>query len=457
MSIYNILDYGARGDGVTNDAAAIQQAIETCHAAGGGQVRFPAGRVYRSGALMLKSNVELHLEPGAVLQASPDVADYPYRFAVGALTGGRVGDGQPGAIMFITAEHAENVTLSGSGTIDGGGRFFVREDTGYIYRMRPERPFTFFLRGCKNVTLRDITIRDGALWTVRLSGCDDVLIHGVRIENDLKLPNNDGIDLDRCRNVRISDCHIVSGDDCIVLKTCEETAAYGEECENIIVTGCTLVSTSIALCVGCECRAPMRHIIFDSCIIRSSHRGLAVRLSEDSDIEDVLFSNMLVETRYFHRDWWGAGEPICVSAIPWDEERGIGRVRNVRFMNVFCRSENGVYVEGWTPDRVQDILFENVHVELDKWSKWEGGLYDRRPCPGDWTQVGLPRRPTAGFLLNKAQNVTLRNCRVVWGANRPPYFRHALESYAVANLRLENFEGESADPERFPAAVIDEE
>ena len=139
--------------------------------------------------------------------------------------------------------------------------------------MKPERPFTFFLLGCHNVTFRDITIRDGALWTVRLSGCDDVLIHGVRIDNDLKLPNNDGIDLDRCRNVHITDCHIVSGDDCIVLKTCAETAAYGDGCENIDVRGCTLMSTSIALCVGCECMAPMRNIIFDACVIRPAIAG----------------------------------------------------------------------------------------------------------------------------------------------------------------------------------------
>lgn len=248
--------------------------------------------------------------------------------------------------MFITAERAENIAFSGGGVIDGGGRFFVAEDAGYIYRMKLERPFTFFLLGCRNVTFHDLTIRDGALWTVRLSGCDDVLIHGVRIDNDLKLPNNDGIDLDRCRNVRISDCHIVSGDDCIVLKTCAETAAYGDGGENIVVRGCTLMSTSIALCVGCECAAPMRNIIFDACVIHSSHRGLAVRLSEGIDIENVRFSNMIVETRRFHNAWWGSGEPIRVSAVPWDCERGIGVVRNVRFIHILCRSENGVYVEG---------------------------------------------------------------------------------------------------------------
>lgn len=454
--MFNILDYGARGDGQSNDGAAIQRAIDACHSAGGGRVVFPAGKVYRSGSLIVKSNIEFHLEPGAVLQASPDIAETGIRFTAGALSGGKVGDDQPGETLFITAEHAENITFSGTGVIDGGGRYFIAHDAGTIYRMKPGRPFTFCLLGCKKVTFRDVTIRDGALWTVRLSGCDDVLIHGIRIENDLKLPNSDGIDLDRCRNVRISDCHIVSGDDCIALKACAETAAYGDACENVIVSGCTLMSTSIALCVGCECRSVMRDIIFDNCIIRSSHRGVAVRLSEAGNIENVLFSNLIVETRCFQHDWWGSGEPICVSAVPWDAERGIGRVSNVRFLNVLCRSENGVYVEGWTPDRVQGVLFDNVRVELNKTSNWGGGRYDRRPCPSDWAtdpEAGFLTHPTAGFFLNQAEDVTLRNCEVVWGDNRPPYYRYALESRSVTGLKIENLRGESAFPALYPPVL----
>jgi len=440
MAIYNVLDFGAKGDGHDNDAHAIQRAIDTCTASGGGTVLLPAGKTFISGTIIMKSNVELHVERGAVLQASPDLPDYTVKFVVGALSAGEKRPDQGGANMLITADRAENIAFTGGGVIDGGGRFFVEEDLGYIYSMKPGRPFTFFLLGCNSVVLRDITIHDGALWTVRLSGCKDVLIHGIRIENDLKLPNNDGIDLDRCRNVRISDCNIACGDDCIVLKTCEETDSYGGSCEDITVTGCTLISTSSALIIGCECRDPMRNIVFDACTIRSSHRGLAIRLSEASDIENVLFSNMVIETRIFNEKWWGRGEPIIISAIPWDNQRGIGRVRNVRFNNILARAEHGIYIEGWTPDRVENIWLENVRLEIDKWSKWPGGRFDRRPCPDE----ELPEHPTTGMYIKNANGVILRNVEISWGQNRPDYFGEALEVHHVSGLVLDGFKGSSA-------------
>ncbi len=450
MATYNVLEYGAVGDGQANDAAAIQRAVDACHSAGGGMVLAPAGKVFRSGTIALKSNVELHVERGAVIVGSSDYADYDSRLQVGALSAGTINGDQPGYGMLITADRADNIAITGNGVIDGNGRSFVVERGQYIYKMTQNRPFTIFLVGCHNVTFRDITLRDGALWTLRLSGCQDVTIHAVHIDNDLRLPNNDGIDLDHCRDVRISDCNIVSGDDCIVLKTCEETNAFGP-CENIIVTGCTLVSTSSALIVGAEARSVMRDVIFDSCTIRSSHRGLAIHLSESSDVENILFSNMIVETRIFDEKWWGRGEPIYITAIPWTEDRGIGQVRNVRFMNVLARSENGVYVEGWEQGNIENVLFENVRVELNKWSRWPGGRADVRPCPGE----GLPEQTTSGFFLKNARNITLRNCEVAWGENRPPYFCHALESINVDNLELENFKGKAAHPDQYADIVKD--
>ena len=435
MPDFDVRAYGAVGDGTANDAPGIQRAIDACHAAGGGRVVVPAGRTYRSGGVELKSNVELHVERGATLLCSGDPADFPYRFP------------NYGGAPFIAAHRAERVAITGAGVIDGNGRAYVDEDLGHIYRAKRGRPFTVFLVGCRNVAIRDVEVRDGAVWTIRLSGCSDVVIHALRILNDLKMPNSDAIDLDRCRNVRVSDCHLEAGDDCICLKATREFDGYGP-CENITVTGCTLVSTSAALIIGCECKAPMRNIVFDACVITRSHRGLAIHLSDESDVENVTFSNMIVETRLFHTKWWGRAEPIYVTAIPWNDRTGIGRVRNVRFVNVLARGENGVFVQGWDRSRIEGLLLENVRVEVTKTSKWPGGTIDIRPSPADEGGPGpareLPAQPTHGIFIANATDVTVRNCQVAWGPNPPPYFGKALESRDVDGLVIDNLRGHDA-------------
>ncbi|MGI5852285.1 MAG: glycoside hydrolase family 28 protein [Clostridiales bacterium] len=440
-----MLKFGAIGDGKVNDTSAIQDAIDSCNKAGGGRVIVPAGYTFLSGTLKMRSNVEFHVERGAVLFASPDPNDFS-----------QVTPHDRRIALFVAEENTDNIAFTGGGIIDGSGRHYVESKTPAIYRMMRRRPYTFFLIGCSNVTYRDITIRDGAVWTIRLTGCRDVVITGVRILNDLMVPNSDAIDLDHCQNVRISDCHIESGDDCIVLKTYEGYEQYGP-CENITVVGCTMISASFAINLGCEVKNPIRNIVVDSCVIRNSHRGVGIHLSEESNIENVIFSNLIIETRYYDPAWWGAAEPIYISAAPWTEEDEVGCVRNIRFVNIMCKSENGVFVYGWNQGIIEDILFENVRIVLDKWTDEPGGRHDIRPIPGekDGLKEGVYDYPTAGFYLKDASNVTLRNCEVIWGENRPEYFRYALESHSVENLILYNFIGDAAYPDKNEATFIE--
>ena len=154
----------------------------------------------------------------------------------------------------------------------------------------------------------------------------------------------------------------------------------------------------------------------------------------------MVFSNILVETRHFHGDWWGMAEPIYITSYPRRDGHRVGRVRGIRFQNIVCRSENGVVVAGSAGSRIGDIVFDNVRVELNKTSTWEGGKHDMRPNEGNTV---VPR-DVSGFWLSQADGVTLRNCEVVWGANRPGYYAHALEADDVTGLRIENFHGEAA-------------
>ncbi len=448
MGIYNVLDFGAVGDGQANDAPAFQRAIDRCSADGGGVVLVPAGRTYLCGQMMTKSNVEFHVETGARVLQSADRADYA--------------DTRGSHRCWIGADGADNVSFTGGGVLDANGYKFMASEGDYIYVPARWRVHMFYLTGCRNLAFRDVTITNAPMWTVRITGCDGVLFNGVSILNDPKVPHNDGIDIDCCKNVRISDCNIICGDDAIVLKAMPRVADQFGACENIVVTNCVLQSTSSALIIGCEAHAPIRNVIFDGCVIRSSHRGLAIHLSQGSDVENVLFSNMIVETRLFYDRWWGRGEPIYVTAIPWTADDKVGQVRNVRFTNILCHSENGVFIYGWEPDRIKGLLLENVRVEIDHWSRWPAGQHDIRPYPEDEGHQGpagdvgsgVYDYPTAGFFIKNATDVTVRNCEVVWNAeHRQEAWRYALESHGVDGLHLEGLRGRSAWPEKYKAVV----
>lgn len=446
MTRISILDLGAVADGVRNDAPAVQAAIDAVSAAGGGTVVVPAGRTAKIGSIVLKSGVELHLERGAVLDGSEDPADYTERFEVSALSGGELRDGNDAALVLIGARDARDIAITGPGTIRGGGRHFITGDTGYIYTAPNARPFTVFLLGCRDVTLRETTFTDAGLWCIRLTGVERALITGIRVDTDLKYPNADGIDLDRCRRVRISDCEISSGDDAISLKTCEEFDGYGET-SDIVITNCTLQSTSSAVVVGVDAVEPIRNVVVSNCVIRSSHRGLSVNLGQRGDFSNILFSDCIVETRHFDDAWWGQGEPIYVSAFPWHDE--VGRIRNVRFRNILARSENGVFVSAESPELIEGVVLDGVRVELDRWTSWAGGRYDRRPYDRG---PELYDTPVSGFHLDRATDVTLRNCEVSWGADADE-FAHAIEAIDVAGLTIDGFRGTAAHPDRDEAIV----
>ncbi|GAB3839159.1 glycosyl hydrolase family 28 protein [Kribbella italica] len=445
-TFFDIRDHGAVGDGVSNDAKAIQAAIDECTTRGGGTVVVPAGAVYLAGSIVLRSNVELHVERGATLQCSGDWTDITERSTVSALSGGVITPETVESGQFITAHGAENVAITGAGTIDGGGRHYVLENLGPIYRMPNARPFTVFLIGCTDVTITDTLFRDAALWTVRLTGCESVLIRGIRIRNDMLLPNADGIDLDHCRRVRVSDCDIRCPDDAISLKTCEEFPDAGP-CEDITVTNCVLESRSSALVIGVDVVQPIRNVVVSNCVIRDSHRGLSVNLGQKTQFENILFTGIVVETRIDDDAWWGRGEPIYVSAMPWHDE--VGTVRNVRFVNILARSENGAYVEGFERGLIEGILLDNVRIELEHRGELAGGRYDRRPYSGAGEIVD---HPTAGFYVKNADDVTLRNCEVVWAGESQPWHGPAVET-VNAGVVVEGFRGDSARPGEIPAMV----
>jgi hypothetical protein len=227
--------------------------------------------------------------------------------------------------------------------------------------------------------VRDLTFRDAANWTLHFSGCVDVDVSNVKILNNLRFPNADGIDPDHCRRVRISNCHIVSADDCIVLKNTASFAKYGP-CEDIEISNCRLESVSSAFKIGSESVDSVRRVRMSDCVIERSNRGLAIQLRDVGHVEDLEFRNIEVETRRFAPGWWGAGEAIYVTALPRNAKTVVGSVRNVRFSDIRCRGENGIVVYGEPAGRVADVRFQRVRMDVERHTQWPSGQFDLRPC-----------------------------------------------------------------------------
>lgn len=407
--IYNVVDYGAVGNKITDDAKAIQQAIDECSANGGGTVLLPANHTFMSGPLCLKSNVDLHLEATAVLLANPDEGIYKLS---------AFGENRGEGMMWIYANGADNISITGKGTIHGNGIAFMGKELDDSYELKPvttfdPRPHVLTLTDVKNLTIRDITIRDGAYWTVHLIGCDGAVIDGISLLNNLKIRNGDGIDLDHSRNVRISNCHITSGDDCICLKNRREFEQYGP-CHDITVTNCVMTSRSCAIKIGSENMDSIYNVVFDNCVITRSNRGLGIQNRDEGTVTDVMFSNIIMDCQLWSDVWWGKAEPIYVTSYPrangnhkdanWRFPKGetvgrCGEVSRIYFNNIVANSENGCFVGGDVEGKVNNVHFSNVRLVRKKVTAYEGGAIDLRPCRD--TQF----MPTQGRAVT-TQNVT---------------------------------------------------
>lgn len=384
---YNVHDYGAIGDGSHNDAPAIQAAIDACYENGGGQVVLRGGHVYRSGTLILRSYVDLHLESGAVLKGSDSLEDYNY-FNRQSDTPDKITvptyenceyTGQP-TLFFIYAKDSEYISISGNGRIDGNEKIFYGKVTpwhidGSFY---PRVPL-MFLEHISHLTITHVTLANSAFWTTHMVGCEDVLIDGIRIINNLRLANCDGIDPDHCKNVRIVNCHIECADDCIVFKNTEHAQQYGA-CENIVVSDCTLISTSAAIKFGTESESPFRNICVQNCNISRTNRGVSLMLRDRGCIENVIFSNLNIETRMFSKEhWWGEAEPISITAVKRKEDTNVGYIRNISFENINCIGENGILIHGDDSKNLHNIRFSNISLHLVKITDWPKDCHDLRP------------------------------------------------------------------------------
>ena len=285
--VFNIVDYGAVGDGETKNTAAIHRAIEACTKTDGGTVFVPAGQ-YVTGAIFLKSNVTLHVEPGATILGSEDFADYP------VIDGRWEGIEQKHYASLVNGDGLENVAITGRGTLDARGKVWWEGRK----KLEHARGRLIGLYRCRNVLIQGVTLRNSPAWTLNPVYCENVTITDLTVLNPPDSPNTDGINPDSCRNVRISNCHIDVGDDCITIKCGkdEDGRRVGKPCENITITNCTMIHGHGGVVIGSEMSGGVNNVVISNCVFDGTDNGIRMKTMRGRGgvVQDIRVSNIVM-------------------------------------------------------------------------------------------------------------------------------------------------------------------
>jgi polygalacturonase len=299
-AFFNIADYGAVGNGTKLCTEAIQKAVNACSDAGGGTVYIPAGQ-FLSGAIFLKSNVTLNVSEGATLLASKNFEHFPP-----FKPGWRIQSDDTRVTSLITGHDLENVAVTGRGTLDGNGRVWWDAFNKDKNREKDQqrilihgRPRVINLYRCQDVKIEDVKIINSPSWTVHLIGCDNLVVDGISIINPEEGPNTDGVNPESCRNVRISNCFIDTGDDCITLKSGEneEGRLKARPTENVAITNCVMYKGHGAVVIGSEMSGCVRNVVASNIVCVGTDRAVRIKSTRGRGgvVENIRYNNFIVE------------------------------------------------------------------------------------------------------------------------------------------------------------------
>ena len=375
----SILDFGAvHGEKITS---AVGSAIASLSAVGGGKVVIPKGD-WISGAIHLKSNIELHFDEGARVTFSDDPADYlPIVFTV--YEGIRCYNYSP----LIYGKDLTNVAITGKGVLEGNGEFWWKwaknltarnilysgelkvEDRRFGTKEYGLRPMFLQLISCKNVLIEGITLNNSPCWTVHPVWCEDVIVRDVTVENPTVSPNTDGINIESCNRAVVEDCTVVStGDDMYCLKAGRNEDAWevGIPCENVIIRRCRSIGPSMSggVVVGSEMSASVRNVLAEDCDFGHNYNCIRIKSKDGRGgvVENIDYRNI-----HMREGMRGINISYRYSCEACDEAKEPGKympvVRNISFNNIVCDSLNsGITLENLPGGVMENLHFSNISM-----------------------------------------------------------------------------------------------
>ena len=299
--------------------------------------------------------------------------------------------------------------------------------------------FLFVLNDCTNVQLRDVSIINAPLWTVRLNDCDRVTVRGVYIYSDLeKGVNADGIDICSSKNVVISDCIITTADDAIVLKAIARNGKKANVVENVTVTNCVLTSSSTPLMIGTETEADIRHVIFSNCVIRNSNKGFGINVQDGAVVSDVIFSNLTIETSRRHWNWWGDSEMCKFVLKKRSDTSALGEIRDIFIDNISVSARGTSTITGHASQPLENIRMSNVRLFME-------------------VENAMDKRATDAMRIENVKGLKLRDVSIEWNEKETePAWQSALVLRNVRDFTVDTFSGRQGLRDKdVPGIVLD--
>ncbi|MBI1337623.1 MAG: hypothetical protein GC164_11745 [Phycisphaera sp.] len=346
-------------------AQVIQDALDLVHNAGGGTVSLGPG-IWVSGTVALRSLVELNLQRGCVLQASTDLSQYE-------VCPDHADNKDQSGKHLIVAEHCENLALTGPGVIDGQDTEFlepVASDDERVYgifklklRGGPDsrqRPCPLIeLAHCRDLVVENLHILRSPGWTLHLYDCHHARVQGVTIRNNLMAVNADGVGINGCRDVIVSQCDVETGDDAFIVKSTN----VGVPCERVMFSQCIASTNCSAFGCGAEVAGDVRDIVFTNCIASKSLRLIKLQLWQPGTVERITFDNITGAT-------FPDGGVTCERAIYIDIQQFVrptptlGHVRDITVRNVTCRTRGRIVMTAQDGSVIENVLLDNILLEV---------------------------------------------------------------------------------------------
>lgn len=469
--VFNMLELGADKTGKVLCTKLINESIQKASKEGGGLIYFPAGD-YLTAAIHLESNITIELETGATLHFSDNFEEY-LPFVKVRWEGVFMNSLSP----LFYANGAKNIAIKGGGKIDGHGHKWWAESRRIIqeiqktgktlstnalqqkwldankdvevspyYEKTIERkffrpPFIQFIE-CENILIEGITIVNSPFWTINPIGCDNVTITGVTINNPSANPkghNTDGINPSSCRNVRISDCFISVGDDCITIKSGRDKAGrdYGKPCENITITNCIMLAGHGGVVIGSEMSGGVKKVTISNCVFNGTDAGIRLKASRGRGgiVEEIRVNNIIMNDiqrnafifdLFYDKD--SPVEPVTdrtpvfrnihISDVTGSNIKKIGYITGIEEMpidEISFSNINMTGIDGFSVNTASNIRFHNVDFSVKKGSPFS--FVNSSSIVLDNVRSKYPLNDQPIIIFDNTKNVLINNCFQISPAN----------------------------------------